>query len=498
MEDYDRVRAMHFKEGLSQREISRRTGFHRDTIKKMIALSAPPGYQREKEPERPVLGRFIPVIDAILESDKSPTPKKQRHTAKRIHDRLRDEYGYGGGYTQVREYVAVAKERKREAFVPLEFGPGEAQVDWGESQVEQDGVRLKAHMFIMTLPFSNGRFVACFPRETLEFFLEGHTRAFEFFGGVPRRIVYDNLKAAVTKVGRGKQRDLNVTFEDFVRHYLFDPAFCNVARGNEKGHVENSVNWARRNLFVPVPRVDDWGGFNEQLAERCRSQFFQVCRGHERTVGERLAEERASFFPIPASPARPKTLKTWSVSKLCLVRFDCNDYSAPCRYAHHPVTVRADVGEVGIFFQDLQIAEHRRCHLREKAIYEAWHYLPLIETKPRALDYGAPMKHLELDDCFLVLRRRLEDGQEHSEGTRAYIRVLRLLEDFSLAQLTTAVHRALDLRVEHDEVIRHLALCPLEKRPSPLDLTGRGHLARFRFAPAKLDIYSTLGQGGVS
>lgn len=353
-------------------------------------------------------------------------------------------------------------------------------------------------MFVMTLPFSNARFVACFPRETLEFFLEGHRRGFEFFGGVPRRITYDNLRSAVTKVGRGRRRELNVTFENFARHYLYDPAFCNVARGNEKGHVEKGVDWARKNLFVPVPQFDDWGRFNEGLAERCRGKLLEVSRGDERTISERLAEEREYFFPIPAASARPKTLKTWDVSKLCLVRFDRNDYSAPCRYAYQPVTVRADVGKVRIFSQDQCIAEHTRCHEREKAIYEAWHYLPLIERKPRALDYGAPLKHLELDDCFLVLRRRLEDGQEYSEGTRAYIRVLRLLEEYSLEQLTRAVKEALKLGVEHEEAIRHLVLCPPEKRPLPLDLTGRGHLARFRFAPPNLKVYSALDPGGAT
>lgn len=496
MEDYDRVRRMRFVEELSLREISRRTGFHRSTVKKMIELSAPPGYQRRQEVERPVLGRYVPVIDAILKSDASTAPKKQRHTAKRIFDRLREGYGYRGGYTQVREYVSLAKARKKEAFVPLEFEPGEAQVDWGESQVDHAGEQGPAHMFVMTLPFSNTRFVASFPRETLEFFLEGHRRAFEFLGGVPRRIVYDNLKSAVTKVGRGRQRDLNVTFADFARHYLFTPDFCNVARGNEKGHVEKGVDWARKNLFVPVPRFDDWGRFNERLAEQCRGKFQDICRGHTQTILERLAEERTRLLPIPASPARPRTLKIWTVSKLCLVRFDSNDYSVPCRWAYHPVTLRADVAKVRVFSEDQRIAEHTRCHEREKAIYEAWHYLPLIETKPRALDYGAPMKSLNLDDCFVVLRRRLEEGQEHSEGTRAYIRVLRLLEDFSLEQLTRAVKRALKLGVAHEEAVRHLILCPPEQRPTPLDLTGRGHLARFHIAPPNLALYGALGRGG--
>jgi hypothetical protein len=371
-------------------------------------------------------------------------------------------------------------------------------VDWGEAKVDFDGERRSARLFIMTLPFSNARFVACFPCETLEFFVEGHRRAFEFFGGVPRRIVYDNLKAAVTKVGRGRRRELNVTFEDFARHYLFEPAFCNVARGNEKGHVEKGVDFARKNLFVPVPELADWGCFNERLAQWCRAMFSQLQRGHDRTVGQRLAEERNHFFPMPACPARPRTLKTWTVSKMCLVRFDRNDYSVPCRWAHHPVTVRADVAKVQIFSQGQCIAEHTRCHARAAAIYEPWHYLPLIERKPRALDYGAPLKQLELDECFGVLRRRLETDQEHSEGTRAYIRVLRLLEEYPLGQLTQAVKRALRLGVEHEEAIRHLALCPPEQRPSPLDLTGRGHLARFGFAPPDLGTYSALGQGGAS
>jgi transposase len=259
MEDYDRVRKLHFKDGLSQRQIAEKEKIARQTVKKMIELSAPPGYRFKKEPERPVLGPFIPIIDAMIKSDRPPTPKKQRHTTKRIFDRLSGEYGYRGGYTQVREYVALTKQRKKEAFIPLEFGPGEAQVDWGESRIDHQSERLVGHMFIMTLPFSNARFVACFPRETLEFFLEGHTRAFEYFGGVPRRITYDNLKLAVTKVGCGRRRELNVTFEDFARHYLFDPAFCNVAHGNEKGHVEKGVDWARKNLFVPVPTLDGWG-----------------------------------------------------------------------------------------------------------------------------------------------------------------------------------------------------------------------------------------------
>lgn len=367
----------------------------------------------------------MPRIDQILDQDKQ-APPKQRHTAQRIFDRLRQEFGYTGGYTQIKDYVRQARQRQQEAYVPLAWAPGQAQVDWGEAWVIQEGRPLKACLFVMTLPFSDARFVASFPRASLEFFLEGHRQAFAFFGGVPVRIVYDNLKSAVTRVGRGRRRELNTTFEQFCEQCLFTAAFCNVARGNEKGHVENGVGWVRRNLFVPQPAVDDWQNFNEQLAQGCRQHWSARLRGHERTVGERLAEEQTHLRPVPQPPARP--LKTWTVNSLCLVRFDSNDYSVPCRWAHHPVSVRADVGRVRIFQEARPIAEHVRCFGREQAIYEPWHYLALIERKPRALDWGAPLKELTLDPCFEQLRRQMEEGQEHSRGTRAYIGVLRLLE----------------------------------------------------------------------
>jgi hypothetical protein len=344
----------------------------------------------------------------------------------------------------------------------------------------------------MTLPFSDAQFVAAFPRQSQEFFLEGHRLAFQFFGGSPRRIVYDNLKSAVTRVFRGRKRGLNKTFQEFSERYLFAPAFCNVARGNEKGHVERGVRWAQQNLFVPPPRFDDWDRLNERLAEDCRRRFEHVARGHERTVAQRLEEERHHLTPLANEPAPVRDIKPQRVSSLCLVRFDTNDYSAPSRYVFHEVQVRPSVGKVQIYHHGDLIALHKRCYGRERAIYEPWHYLALIERKPRALDYGAPMKALALGPIFEILRRRLEAGQIHNRGTREYIRVLRLLERHSPARLTQAVTRALELGVDRYEAIEHLALCPPERIPSPLDLTGRGWLAAYRIIPAPIANYADL------
>ena len=505
MQERNEVRRLYHIEGKSLRAIARQTGFHRETIKRIVAEGGPPEYGRRGEPKRPVLGPFTAIIDEILKQD-GQAPPKQRHTAKRIFERLQEEYEYPGGYTQVRAYVRQARALRREAFVPLEFGPAQAQVDWGEA-VAYDDTReppgnesvhaRKVYVFVMTLPFSDARFVAAFPRQTQEFFFEGHRRAFEFFGGVPRRIVYDNLRSAVTKVLRGRGRHLNKTFQQFCEHYLFEPAFCNVARGNEKGHVENGVKWTQRKLFVPPPRFSDWDDLNANLADGCRNLWGRLVRGHERTIGKRLEEERHHLTPIPGQPDAQKPLKPHTVSSLCLVRFQTNDYSTPCQYAHHNVDVRPTVGRIRIYRDDRLIAAHKRSYGRFQAIYEPWHYLALIERKPRALDDGAPMKRLQLDPCFDVLRRRLEVGQIHSRGTREYIQVLRLLEHHSLTDLTRAVQRALALGVDRYEAVKNLLLCPPERTPSPLDLTGRNWLAAYRFVPAPIAPYGALvGQGG--
>jgi len=504
MKDYIRVRQMREIEGRSLREIARQTGWHRDTIKRILKQGAPPGYQRQEAPRRPVLGPFIPIIDQILKHDKQGVPRKQRHTAKRLWDRLRQEYGYRGGYTQVCDYVRAVAQRTQEAFVPLAFAPGTAQVDWGEAvAIENDSVR-KVYLFVLTLPWSNARFVAAFPRGTLEFFLEGHRRALVFFQGVPRLLIYDNLKSAVVKVKRHHHRVLNKTFETFADHHLFEPRFCNVGQGHEKGHVENGVKWAQQNLFTPMPRFSNWEEFNQRLAEECRRRLDQIGQGQERTPGERLEEEGPALLSLPPWPISVAGKQTWRVSTLCLVQFDTNEYSVPCEFAHQHVRVQADVAQVRIYAPEViekqapLIAVHSRCHRRHQAIYDPLHYLPLVARKPRTLDDGAPMQQLweQLPECFTLLRRRLERDQEDSEGTRQFIAVLLLLKDHPPERLSRAVERALELGIEHPEAIRNLLLCPPEQTPSPLDLSGRAHLAAYMVPQPSLADYSALVAAG--
>jgi hypothetical protein len=346
-------------------------------------------------------------------------------------------------------------------------------------------------LFVLTLPWSNVRFVMAFPRQTQEFFFEGHVRAFEFLGGVPARIIYDNLRAAVQKVLRGRERELNKTFAAFSDHFLFEPSFCNPGRGNEKGHVEGGVKWAQRRLMTPVPEFRDWRSLNEQLADQCRGMFAKPSTTAGRTIAERLEEQGEHLRPLPTVKPRSLQPRPARVDSLCLVRFDNVSYSVPYEYAHRGVMIHSDVYDVRIYCEDRLIALHQRHHGPPTAVYNPVHYLGLVERKPRTLDDGAPMKKLQLPECFALLRRRMEAGQRYSRGTRDYIRTLRFLENHSLAELTRAVRRAIELGAEDVEVVKNLLLCPPEKKPSLFDLSGRGHLL-YRIQPPDLARYEQL------
>src|SRR4051812_32635972 len=255
MENWAEIRRRVLVDGLSRRAACRAYGIHWKTLKKILTHAEPPGYRRTRPHRTSILEPLLPVVHQILKDDRK-APRKQRHTAVRIYRRLRDEHGYGGGLTVVKDAVRAWRGRNAEVFVPLAHRPGEAQADFGEAEVTLDGRPAKVAVFVMTLPYSDALFCCAFPRECTEAFLEGHVRAFAFFGGVPRRISYDNLKIAVAKIVGSRQRKVTGEFLRLASHHLFEAHFCLVRRPNEKGHVETLVGYARRNFLVPVPVVN--------------------------------------------------------------------------------------------------------------------------------------------------------------------------------------------------------------------------------------------------
>src|ERR671915_1482456 len=268
---YARVRYACHREGLSQREAARRFGLDPKTVAKMLRFSVPPGYRRSKPPARPKLDAFTGIIDRILEEDRG-RPRKQRHTARRIFQRLRAEHGFAGGEATVKDYVRERRLRGREMFVPLVHPPGHGQADFGEAVAVVGGVERKIHFFCLDLPHSDAGFVKAYPAERLEAFCDGHNAAFAFFGGVPRSILYDNTGLAVARILGDGQRQRTRAFAELQSHYLFLDRFGRPGKGNDKGKVEGLVGHARRNFLVPVPQVESFAALNASLEARCRKR----------------------------------------------------------------------------------------------------------------------------------------------------------------------------------------------------------------------------------
>lgn len=494
MENWVEIRRRVLVDGQSKRSVCREFDIHWDTLRKILGHPQPPGYRRSIPRLRPKLEPFLPVIHQILKDD-TKAPRKQRHTAKRIFERLRDEHGYDGKLTIVKEAVAAYRRGHAEVFVPLAHRPGEAQVDFGEAEIVLDGQPTTVALFVMTLPYSDAIFVCAFPRECTEAFLEGHVRAFAFFGGVPRRISYDNSKIAVAKITGGRDRKLTDAFLQLKSHHLFESHFCLVRRPNEKGHVETLIGYARRNFLVPIPVVH--GGLeplNTELANRCLDDLRRRLRGKPVAKVELLEEERTALLPLPAEAFVAARVEHPGVDSLSLVRFDTNDYSVPTAYAHHRVSAIGTVDTIRFVVGDQVVATHRRRWGRAEVFYDPVHYLAVLERKPGALDFAAPLEGWELPVCFGVLRRRLE-AEFGGPGTRQYIKVLRLLERASLDELSRAVEQSLELGVADADAVRLILEHRREEPVGLFCLDGRPHLKRVGVPAPDLSSYSGLRAG---
>ena len=451
---YRRVRLACHREGLSQREAARRFGIDRKTVAKMLAFSAPPGYRRRGRPRRAKLEAYTGVIDRVLEEDQG-VHRKQRHTAKKIYERLRDEHGFTGGYTIVKDYVRERRRRSREMFVPLAHPPGHAQVDFGEAMAVIGGVLRKVHVFAFDLPHSDASFVKAYPGETSEAFCDGHVSAFAFFGGVPRSILYDNTRLAVARILGDGVRQRTRVFSELQSHYLFEDRFGRPGKGNDKGKVENLVGFIRRNYLVPVPRAESFEALNDDLAARCRRRLDDRLRRHSETIGERLVRDCNALAELPPVAYASCERCPGRVNSLSLVRYRSSDYSVPVAYGHREVLVRGYVGEVVISCGSEVIARHRRSYEREVLIFDPLHYLALIEQKIGALDQAAPLAGWELPEVFATLRRLLE-ARLGKAGKREYVQVLRLLETFRLAEVEAAVERQARSPVSDNLVVRRV------------------------------------------
>ena len=490
MELYRKVRQAYFRQGMSKRAIARDFGISRDSVDKMIVYSAPPGYRRTAPVKRPKLDGFTEIIDQWLRED-AGRPRKQRHTAKRVLDRLRDEHGFAGGYTIVKAYMREHQRRSREMFVPLDHRPGHAQADFGEALVVIGGVERKAHFFAFDLPHSDACYVRAYPAATAEAWMDGHVHAFAFFGRVPLSVLYDNDRCLVARILPDGTRQRATLFSGLLSHYVIRDRYGRPGKGNDKGSVEGIVGWSRRNFMVPLPRFATWDDFNAWLEEQCRKRHGDVLRGHHETIGQRLQRDLEAMVDLPPAPFEACDQATGRVSSQALVRYKANDYSVPVSYGHRDVWIRGYVDRVVIGCGGDIIARHPRCYDREDMIFDPIHYLPLLEKKIGALDQAAPLAEWDLPCEFQTLRRLME-ARLLKAGRREYVQVLRLLETFELGDLHVAVKTALRMGAVGFDAIKHLVLCQVEKRPPKLDLDVYPYLPRANVGTTSAASYMCL------
>ena len=480
----------------SVREAAREFGLHRDTVRKMLQYSVPPGYRRQRAPRRPKLEPYVGVIEGILEGDRV-APKKQRHTAKRIHERLRAEYGFRGGYTIVKDYVRERRRRMREMYVPLSHPPGHAQCDFGQAKAVIGGVERKIHYFVLDLPHSDGCYVKAYPAETTEAFCDGHVSAFTFLGGVPRA-------SCTTTPGWRWRRSWETAGGSVLGCSTnWYPTTCSKTGLADPARGTTRVRWR---AWWAMPAGTSWcpslsyrsfDELNVHLQEKCLERMERRLRGHKETIGERIKRDIDALLPLPATPYEACDKHTTRVSSLSLVRYRTNDYSVPVAYGHREVLVRGYVGEVVISCGAEVIARHRRSYQRDDYVFDPIHYLLLLEQKTGALDQAAPLAGWELPEEFETFRRLLESRMGR-RGKREYVQVLRLMENFRKEEVHKAVGDALKLGAISFDAIKHLLLSRIENRPARLDLTLYPHLPRVRVTKTRARDYMSLLAGGRS
>jgi hypothetical protein len=351
--------------------------------------------------------------------------------------------------------------------------------------------------FVMVLPYSDAFFVMVFERECTESYWEGHVRGFEFFGGVPNRISYDNSRVLVSKIVGPHDRKLTDGFLKLQSHYLFREHFCRVRRANEKGVVEGVVKFARLNFFVPVPQVRDLDELNSKLAQMCREDLKRRLRGKTGTKAEMVKQDETAFLPLPVVGFDACRKQPTRANSLSLVRFDDNDYSVPVFYAHHEILIKGYVGRVLLCHKDKVVAKHKRSWSKEGIFFDYRHYLPLLERKPGALDHARPLADLNLAECFDTLRRRLvAEEKRKGEGTREFIRVLGLLQDHPMGRVRRAVEKALQIRVHTRDGVLQFLVPRFSWEKTVFFLDGHEHLRVVKVGRPDLSLYRTLLSGG--
>ncbi len=470
MKDLGRIRRLYFRDGLSLSAIARKTGYSRNTVKRWLkaAEGVEPKYRRPRRDGK--LAPFAAYLIQSLETD-ARRPRRDRRSALKLFGEIRS-LGFTGDYSRVTEFVRRWRlevgTAKVTAYVPLKFELGEAfQFDWSEERLVIGGVWRKILAAHIKLCASRAFVLVAYPSQGHEMLFDAHTRAFTAWGGVPRRGIYDNMKTAVDQVKKGKARVVNTRFSAMASHYLFDPVFCNVASGWEKGVVEKNVQDSRPRIWQEAAR-ERFGSFcelNVWLLQRCRDLWRELSHPEYTgvTLAEMLEHEQPSLMPM-VTPFDGYVETLCKVSSTCLINLDRNRYSVPCEWVGQLLSVHLYADRVDLVAGDRRVASHARSFGRDQTFYDWQHYLPLIERKPGALRNGAPFA--DLPEPLQRLRRLL---LRREGGDRLLAKILARVPEAGLEAVLVAVELVLESgvpSVEHIEnVLNRLKPAPI---PDPL------------------------------
>ncbi|MEJ2691203.1 MAG: IS21 family transposase [Deltaproteobacteria bacterium] len=493
MDQYEYIRTSYRVYQKSIKQICRETGHSRETVRKVLR-SEPFGYAPRVVQPYPVLGPYLQVIDQWLQEDKV-RPRKQRHTAKRIYDRLVRELGFQGSDSTVRHYVRKARMRLgvqvTPAFIPLEPECGqEGEVDWGAAIAIIAGEKMPVKFFCMRSKYSGKHFVRCYPCERQQAFLDGHIHAFAFFEGIFRILIYDNLTTAVQKVLRGKGRVEQEEFIKFHAYHNFTPRFCNPASAHEKGGVEGLVGYVRRNYLVPIPVAESLEDLNDRLLEECLAYGDHRIKGREGTVNDLFAAECDQLLPLPQTPFTVIQITTGKVDAYATVIVDKNRYSVPALYSGLKVQIHLAVTWLEIFYNGKKLATHSRLFGNNKWQLNPDHYLELIQQRPMAFQSARPLRHWRKTwpPCLEKLLARFQESQGETAGIKDFISVLMLYRDHSGEAIQAAVELAVAHNLSSSPGVKHL-----------LHQSAPGHAPLPQWPATQIPDVSVYGQlGGVS
>jgi transposase len=441
METIGKIRRRGLRDGESISSLARSLQLSRNTVRKYLKEGIDPVYRRRYQVE-PQLGPWRDHLDGWLSND-ALLPKPRRRTARRLFECLQAE-GYGGAYDSIQRHVRqwkieAGRQTSTTAFVPLFFAAGDvAQFDWSYEHVVLGGASTPIKVAHFRLAYSRQMFVVAYPREAQEMVLDAHNRAFAFFGGVPRKVIYDNLKTVVDAVFAGKERQFNRRFLALASHYLFEPVACTPASGWEKGQIENQVGNVREWLFTPTPRFADFAALNAWLATRCLELGGRKHPSLDMTITDVFASEQPLLQPV-TMPFDAYIEQPLRVSSTCLVSVDRNRYSVPTEWVGKVVSVRISADMIRVVAGGELVANHERQFGRNQLICEPWHYLSILETKPGALRHGLPFTNWKLPAAVEAVRVH---ALKQAKGDRAFAELLLVARETGLEALDVACQLA--------------------------------------------------------